>query len=1228
MVYASDKEILKDKGNTTKGYWSESNPPEFYGTTKIVLKQGDTFSLKDARYRIFARDFEDFDLSQSIKAKHNVDTSNTGNYKINYSVTDSHGNTTTIDVPVTVTNDQNIKPMIERTMYTLADIDNVKAMGIERGHNHDRQMLGLFIKANSNIEIRKTAGNSDLSYTMLNNDKLTESSKTITNEWQTVTFEHDYTPFIKTLYKHPDPVKVEIQWDSNDEGVKELNYYREGDDEKAFFEKWKADTGAYGVVESYILTVLVPYTDINEIVGHWAKGFKTLDDFFDYFRKVVEAYDKTLGLDYAPDHPYDQNVNARVFAKANAHGAGAAYYAGDHIGVNKPKVSSFFEANWGGLHEFGHGYQGSLGKGDLQIGEVSNNIFGHYVQINRDIFPYDADWLGKLPNIEEKHNKVRLDGGTFLDLDIPGRLYFIINFLNAFEGPDTYAHIAKLYRKNVIEGKEMSTQDAWALGIYDKYGVSLVDYFDAWGIKVSEEARFTIEQGNSKNAFSLKDLVVDQTLTNQIKSDLGFDCNYQIVTNEQLSKYNLKGSSKINIQIDNIDLLKGKYILLKDGNKTVSKVKIDSNIVEIPDAPIGVYKLVVPELLGSYTNNSNSMIIYNNKKTEFNLVYEKSNAVNTFENDVKVQFQGRYKDDAAEVKLVNDNGNLKLNLRYRGTSLLNSGTSQDGEYAKIQILDNNNTEVYKKVVGGNGEMFSSQNLEIFEVPVNIGYKLILKYWNSDTKLKFISNLNGDYRSVYEIPKNKEGTFIVTEKGLKPTSLSDEEFYTEYTSRMKTYMDNFIQQATDNEIYNKNFYKDVKSIIVRGYEQMNEDDKLLYQDLYNKIVKGHVPVITSLSDNVEIKINGNIDLTKLIEVNDVEDGKIDFPDIKIETNLDTTRLGTYTAKYTVEDSENNISTKTITIQVVKHQYDSLKLEDLIDKISKLDKTEYESQSFNNLQNALIVANNVLIRDDLTQDMVDEQIDILQECLNNLKKVYKVTFNSNGGSEVAEIKNVKENSLISEPNSPTKEGYIFEGWYKSEDYSEKWDFVKDLVTKDTTLYAKWTTVSEEPIEPPLDGEEQEEPIEPPLDGEEQEEPIESPLEGGDQEKPIEPPLEGGKQEELIELPLNEEKSEEQIEQLLDGEKLIEDNINKEQDNQEMIALGNTDNNEVNDNKPVESIEKNDFNNYKSEIASTTNTNNDKRTKEALSVGVVSIAAVAVLKKLSLTELLKGIILRIFK
>ena len=715
--------------------------------------------------------------------------------------------------------------------------------------------------------------------------------------------------------------------------------------------------------------------------------------------------------------------------------------------------------------------QGSLGKGDLQIGEVSNNVFVHYVQINRDIFPYDASWLGKLPNIEEKHNKVRLEGGTFLNLEIHGRLYFVINFLNAFEGPETYAHIATLYRKNVNEGIQMSTQDVWALGIYDKYGISLVDYFEAWGIEVSEDARVKIEQGNSKNMFSLKDLVVDKDLVNKIKSDLNFECNYHLVISEQLSSYNIKGSSKVNIEIDNIDLLQGKYIQLKDGKKEVAKVKIDESTIKLPDVPVGVYKLVVPELVGEYSNNSGSVIISNFKETEFNLVYKNINTGNKFENHVKVQFQGRYYNDAAEVKLVNDNGNLKLNLRYRGTTLFNAGLAADTEYAKIQVLNTDEQEVYSKIVKGKNQIFSTKNNEEFNVEVGIGYKLVLKYGNSDAKLKFISNLNNDYRTIYEIPKNQDRTFIITKEGLKPESISNEAFYDEYTQRMKTYIDNFEKSVTEDEIYSKYFYKDIKAIIVNGYKKMNESDKQFYQDIYNKIVNGHSPVITSLSDNVEVKINENIDLTKLVEVNDVEDGKIDISDINIKTNLDTKKLGAYT----VTDTDNNTSTKTITIQVVKHDYDSLELEELIREIEILEQSQYEEKTFESLQQALIISKETLLRDDVTQYMINEQITILRKCLSNLKKIYKVTFNYDDESETTKIINVVENSKIEKSETPIRDGFIFKGWYKDKEYKQKWIFAINVVKEETTLYAKWKE-QQEPIVPPTDDEEVDEPIVP--------------------------------------------------------------------------------------------------------------------------------------------------------
>lgn len=67
-------------------------------------------------------------------------------------------------------------------------------------------------------------------------------------------------------------------------------------------------------------------------------------------------------------------------------------------------------------------------------------------------------------------------------------------------------------------------------------------------------------------------------------------------------------------------------------------------------------------------------------------------------------------------------------------------------------------------------------------------------------------------------------------------------------------------------------------------------------------------------------------------------------------------------------------------------------------------------------------------------------------------YLVKFNSNEGSVVSSL-NVKENNLIQKPDNPQKTKYFFLGWYKDESLLILWDFEKDLVNSDITLYAKW-------------------------------------------------------------------------------------------------------------------------------------------------------------------------------
>lgn len=73
--------------------------------------------------------------------------------------------------------------------------------------------------------------------------------------------------------------------------------------------------------------------------------------------------------------------------------------------------------------------------------------------------------------------------------------------------------------------------------------------------------------------------------------------------------------------------------------------------------------------------------------------------------------------------------------------------------------------------------------------------------------------------------------------------------------------------------------------------------------------------------------------------------------------------------------------------------------------------------------------------------------------NWNSLKSVNFNSNGGSSIDLITNIIPGSIIAEPAIPYKEGCVFEGWYKDSEISVPWDFKRDKITSDITLYANW-------------------------------------------------------------------------------------------------------------------------------------------------------------------------------
>ena len=79
-------------------------------------------------------------------------------------------------------------------------------------------------------------------------------------------------------------------------------------------------------------------------------------------------------------------------------------------------------------------------------------------------------------------------------------------------------------------------------------------------------------------------------------------------------------------------------------------------------------------------------------------------------------------------------------------------------------------------------------------------------------------------------------------------------------------------------------------------------------------------------------------------------------------------------------------------------------------------------------------------------------IWEKAIGENPTTHTVTFDSMGGSEIAP-KEVVSGLKIKAPSTPTKDKYLFRGWYEDNTHSVPFDFNNTPITSDMTLYAKW-------------------------------------------------------------------------------------------------------------------------------------------------------------------------------
>ena len=569
-------------------------------------------------------------------------------------------------------------------------------------------------------------------------------------------------------------------------------------------------------------------------------------------------------------------------------------------------MRSFFEMNWGGLHELAHGYQGSLGKGEMQLGEVSNNILGHYIQIDKSIYYNSGNWLGNLADIEEDRNSNRIEGKSFLEVDHPTKLYIIVNLFDSFESGTTYAKMFSWYREELNKGRTMTNQDAYVEAIADIYNINIIPYMEAWGLNISDDTKARVFEKNYPLANILKDMVQEDSIK-EIMQGENIDRKYAVVDNEVLQEYDIRGDITLNIDIDDISLVKGKVALLKHGNNIIKSIKIEGEQVVLQDVPVGTYYLQMPVLTGySYAHT------YVGIREETNSIsnYEYIKTGNTdFNNYIKLQVLG-YNYNTIAYQLTFKDNYTKAEIRYPNQSAMSGN-----EYVKIF-----NTEghlVTEDLATGGYFDFGKGT---HEIDIKPGYTIEINYPNRYTsKVVAYNTLTNNTMPEYGAI-GAATTYTVIEGRLLREDMTednaDDLAYAQLKDHLIEIIETYKEKVTEEELNNKTINFAEKVDVISSFNQLRVEDQRIYQELINRIKQGGVPKITVIADNLEYEVGKPIDLYTLIKAVDNEDGtiKIDKNSTVINTNLKE-EAGRYSVTYEVKDSDNNVAKKTIEIVIV-------------------------------------------------------------------------------------------------------------------------------------------------------------------------------------------------------------------------------------------------------------------------------------------------------------------------
>lgn len=930
-------------------FYSEKNKPIYYGATKITIDKNvtDVFDIKDSRFRIFAKDYEDGDLTHLIECVYNnVNPKAVGEYEIKYSVIDSHKNKTEITVPVIVRDKGNKECEIVRAVYAIPKMENMATSGMERCNNGDRQILGIYLPSGAKATIKALDYDLSKKYeiTFFNNTRaknsfiygsVNETEYELFNKAKDGNY-YDSVPLITSPRLNVEKIDTVYTFLLKfDDSAKALDYYHYLDNEASFKQSWEESGNSFSVVEGEAITFVVPLADIDNITK-----VETLDKMLEYYLEVVNRMDKMVGLSFTPECATDRNYRTKYMAICDPAVSAGAYYAGSHIAVCSPSIVGFFQYGWGSLHEIAHGYQGSFGRGvgggaTLALGETGNNVLAHYIQIDKTLYKKQDDWMGgSLSKIEENLNQKRLSSASIFHnqdgtyTNVSEKLYFIINLLDSFEKEETYAKMFSYYRKILSEfgNNKYTISEIYAKFFASEYKANIIPYLKVWGLSVSSEVESEILQNELTTYVTPYDYLSLDELSS-LKEKENISLSFGLVAEDIVKKYASKKKATIKFEIDDESKLFKKTLAIRKNGRSLKIVKLSSLENVFDDLEIGLYEIVIPNIFG-YKQESSHFLVVGEDNNTFTYTYKKE--IDDLLHPTKIFIRGIYPTLGYSLNFSSDY--KKGSISLGGANLGNQNdvwkNKPDEVFVSVKIIKKNGEIISNLEVKGNG-YFSDLKLDNTEISLEYGDKVVIYTEKPEYVLVYSSiSKNNTPIEAYSV-KDKLIEYEITIDGLKLLNKKDfntkDVLYSTIKDELFATIDNYFASTNEEELDNIRINFEKKNEVYLTYLKLSEEDKIKYESSIMKMILGGTPTIKLKSSETSYKFNSKdeIDLYSLITIEDNEDIVIESNEenVEIVSNIIKNRPGNYKVKYIVRDSNNNISDLVIDVEIVKNKNSS-------------------------------------------------------------------------------------------------------------------------------------------------------------------------------------------------------------------------------------------------------------------------------------------------------------------